>query len=157
MKKSHAIALVLMMGASTLFFAQDAPPPKGPGPGGPEGHQGPGPGPGGNPEKMAQELNLSADQKAKWEAVHDQFKHQSDSLRKAFHEVQKSFNESRHKLDEAKRAQIKNILTPEQYTKFLEMKEEHGQRPPRRGPGGPPPVPGQEPNQGPEQGPPPAK
>lgn len=109
-RKNFALAVIVSL-PLVAFAGSPAP--------GPGGNP---PGPGGHFEKMAKELNLTAEQKPKVE-----------SLMKEQHEKMKALHEETHE-------KLKQLLTPEQAAKLDKMKEEHKQRwKNRRGqPGGEP-------------------
>ena len=71
-------------------------------------------------DRFLQTINLNPDQKAKVEAMNNQYKHQMDSLHTAMKQAQHNFQEGRRKIQDAKLAQLKTVLTPEQYTQLLE-------------------------------------
>jgi Spy/CpxP family protein refolding chaperone len=124
--KFIALCLSLAMVAVPMVKAQSeskdaANPPRERGPGGPGGR-------GPNFEKIAEELGLTADQKAKAEPI---FKEQAKKMQgmrdlppDERREKMKAMREENHKA-------LAEILTPEQLKKFDEMRPRGGDRPPR--------------------------
>lgn len=127
--KMHKVSLLAALAAGALLAftpavrAEDKP-AQTERPGGPRGGQ-----PGERIKKLAEELNLTADQKAKMEAA---MKEQRDAMQGAKdltpEERRTKMQENRKAMD----AKIKEILTPEQYTKWEKLREQN--RP--GGPGG---------------------
>lgn len=70
---------------------------------------------------MEEKLDLSDDQREKIDAIHAKYKPQEEANKK---EMEKLRGE-RKKIKEAKRAEVKAILTPEQLKKMEELKKEH--------------------------------
>lgn len=95
-----------------------------------------GPGPNGGPGAKRlppplEELELSAEQRTKAEAVFEKYRAPLEAL---FEETRPRMHELREKMD----GEFAEILTPEQRTKFAELKS---RRPPHGPPGVPPPPP----------------
>jgi len=85
-------------------------------------------------DRMAQDLNLTPDQKAKVLEIHKSHMAKMDSLRKVNENNREALRAERRKIDDVNDAKYKAILTPEQYTKYLEAKlhrggKEHGEKP----------------------------
>jgi len=93
--------------------------------GGPRGGQ-----PGERLKKMAEELNLTAEQKTKVEAL---LKEQREAMQGAKDATPEERQTKRQEGRKAMEAKLKEILTPEQYTKWEKFREQN--RP--GGPGGP--------------------
>ena len=79
-----------------------------------------------NLKKMAKELNLTADQKSKIEAIHQQ----THEALKALHDDTTLNEEQKHakakELRKSMEEQVHAILTPEQQAKAKELREKHG-------------------------------
>ena len=124
MKLNKHIALIALVAggllAGSALQAQDAPKDKPPGP--PAG--GPG-GPGGmrapNPEKLAETLGLSEEQKPKFKTAMEERQKKSSELRADTSLAQEDRRAKRKEIMDASNAKIKEILTPEQYDKFIKM------------------------------------
>lgn len=72
-------------------------------------------------DHMEEELDLTDDQRTKMEAIHSKYKPQMDANKKEMDKLR----EERKKINEAKKAEMKAILTPEQLKKMEELKKEH--------------------------------
>lgn len=70
---------------------------------------------------MEEELDLTDDQRKQIEAIHAKYKPQEEANKK---EMEKLRGE-RKEIKEAKRAEVKAILTPDQLKKMEELKKEH--------------------------------
>jgi Spy/CpxP family protein refolding chaperone len=125
--KISKIAVIAAIAVSSLVTftaaAQDKPPGEGNGPH--KEH----PQAGARMDKMATELGLNADQKAKWEAL---MKSQAEKM-KAIHDdaslTQEQKREKAKALREDNDKQMKQILTPEQYAKWEKMRQERREHP----------------------------
>lgn len=125
-----AVAVAASM--SSMAVAQDAGPKHGPGP----GKDGKGPRPGGRmrmmDNKMLEKLNLTAAQKKQLEALNKQMMEKMKTLREGKPEDRR---EKVKALQDWHRAEMKKILTAEQFAKFEKMmkeareKFEKGERP----------------------------
>lgn len=137
-----AVAIAASM--TSMAVAQDAGPKKGKG-----GEHGPGPKPGGRMRMMQQELlaklNLTPAQKQKIEALNKQMMEKMKGERNAKPEDRR---EKMKALQDWHRAELKKILTAEQFAKFEKLMKEarekfkDGDQPGARKPGGKPGKPG---------------
>ncbi len=124
--KIHKISLLAALAAGALFAltptlrAEDKPAKPGHSErpeGGPRGGQR-----GDQLKKMAEELNLTADQKAKLqEAFKAQAENRKDLKDATPEERRAAMKEAREKMN----AKFKEILTPEQYAKWEKLREEN--------------------------------
>jgi Spy/CpxP family protein refolding chaperone len=120
--KISKIAVIAAIAVSSLVTftaaAQDKPPGEG------NGSHKEHPQAGARMDKMATELGLNADQKAKWEA---QMKSQAEKM-KAIHNdaslTKEQKSEKMKALREENEKQLKQIFTPEQYAKWEKMRDE---------------------------------
>ena len=122
------LTLGSLVAFSTLSRAEDTPPkpdakhgPRQGGPGGPGGR-------GDMMKKMAEELNLTDDQKEKLKPI---MKEQGEKMKALFDDSSISQEDKRAKMKELREAnatKIKAILTPEQTTKFEAMQKENQER-----------------------------
>lgn len=143
-----AVAIAASM--TSMAVAQDAGPKKGKG-----GEHGPGPKPGGRMRMMTQEfmtkLNLTPEQKKKIEALQKLHMEKMKGLRDA---PEATRREKMKAISDWHRAELKKILTAEQYAKLEKMMKEardkfkDGDRPGARKPGGKPGKPGAGPPSG---------
>lgn len=127
-----AVVAGVTLAVSTAAMAQE----KGEGPKRPERverPEGPGAGPRGDMlKRMAEELNLTAEQKTKLEEALKAQRESRTELRNATPEERRAaLREGREKMD----AKLKEILTAEQYAKWKKSREE--MRPRAGGPEGP--------------------
>ena len=138
MKLNKTIAMVALVAGGLLaggaLQAQDAKTNKPPGMAG-----GPG-GPGGmrqqvTPEKMAKDLGLSEEVTAKFKAVLEDSRKKMAALRTDDSVAQADKRAKGKEIRDAATAEIKKILTPEQYEKYLKMAPGPRNRP---GAGAPP-------------------
>lgn len=75
-------------------------------------------------KKIKADLNLSADQSAKWDGVVSDFNVKFDALKKDEANLDKdAYREKKMALKKEKEAKILEILTPEQQTKYKEIVE----------------------------------
>lgn len=81
-----------------------------------------------NAQKMAEELNLTDEQKAKTKAIHDQT---GDALKAIHKDASLSEEQKREKakaLRDSTQEQVRALLTPEQQAKAKEMRGKHGNK-----------------------------
>jgi len=86
-------------------------------------------------DKMAEELGLSAEQKTQLEAAMKERMEKAQVLRGGESLSPEDRRAKMREIADAHLAKVKSILTPEQFTKWEEMRPARGQRP--GGPGGP--------------------
>lgn len=91
-------------------------------------------------EQMIKELNLTPKQVTEMKSFYDQQQAEREKFRKEQREMNKDQKENTaerkaamEKRREENRAKIKSILTPEQYTKYLEMRADKSQKMHKRG------------------------
>jgi Spy/CpxP family protein refolding chaperone len=83
---------------------------------------------GGNPgERMAKELNLTADQQTKMKAIMESTHQQMSAIEKDQSLSQQDKHAKIQQLHESTKSQISAILTPDQQQKFAQMHEHMGQ------------------------------
>jgi Spy/CpxP family protein refolding chaperone len=125
----------LLAGNMVLRAADTNTPPAGAPPAAPKGPGGPGgPGGGGGIDRLAQQLDLTADQKPKVQAILDESRQKMMALRQDTSLSQDDRTAKRKALRDDLTSQMKGVLTPEQFEKWQKMP------PPGRGPrNGPPP------------------
>lgn len=142
-----ALAAGSLLALSPTLYADDATntPPAGPPAGGPPPGGPPGPGMRGRPnfDRLAQQLNLTDDQKSKVQAI---FESQRKQMRDIWQDQSLSREDRMAKMKSIREntlAKLKAVLTVDQFKKFQEMRPMMGG--PRHGhpwgppPGGPPP------------------
>lgn len=91
-------------------------------------------GPGAMMERAVKELGLNADQEAKWKAIGEQEKTALDALRDDKSVAKEDKAAKRREINKGFADQRRAVLTPEQTTKFDEMRakmRERGPRPPK--------------------------
>jgi len=140
MKNPLKLALLLAgvcVLAAPVIRAEEPPAPPADHPDRPErgpGHRGPG----AMWDRLAKELNLTADQQARWKDIGQEERAVAEPI---FKDTSLSREEKRAKLKEANKPfadQRRALLTPEQQTKFDEMRAkmkergEHGERGPKK-------------------------
>lgn len=148
MKRSNEILVVAVALAAAVFLpnvnaAQDKAPPA-------EGRRGDPAQQERRGQRMAEELGLSADQKAQIKAINQSYRPQLDALRDDQALSREQRREKAKALNQEREAKVDAILTPEQRTKAQAMREkarermkEHGGRKgrPDHATDGPPPPP----------------
>ena len=85
--------------------------------------------------KMAEELKLTDDQKAKIKAANDEQREKRQAIREDANLTQEQKREKTTALREETNKKMKEILTPEQFEKWEKMRQQGGPR--QGGPGGP--------------------
>jgi len=85
--------------------------------------------------RIAQELNLTEDQKARLNTLFDQHREQMGALRQDTSLTQEQRREKMRELRESMHTQMTGILTPEQQEKFRELRQQRGKRAGARGHG----------------------
>jgi Spy/CpxP family protein refolding chaperone len=125
--KISKIAVITAIAVSSLVTfraaAQDKPPGEGNGPH--KEH----PQPGARADKVATELGLSADQKAKWEAAMKAQFEQMKAIREDASLTPEQKREKARAVREETDKGIKEILTPEQYAKLQKMRQDRREHP----------------------------
>ncbi len=141
--KTHPKLLSLLAGllllAAPVLRAQDAAPATPPADGDKPKHERRGGGPGAMMERAAKELGLTDDQQAKWKAIGEQEKTALDALK---NDTSVAKGDKRAKMMEINKTyadQRRAVLTPDQQTKFDEMRAKMRERGPRGGDKGPKP------------------
>lgn len=122
MKKTLALLAALALTTAGTTFAQTASPAAKQAHMGKGGHH---QNPGQKADKMAKELGLNADQKAKVEQLFATRQQESAALKTKFGTDKKAGHAEMKAAHDRYEAQLKTILTPEQYAKFDKMKDEH--------------------------------
>jgi Spy/CpxP family protein refolding chaperone len=122
MKKTLALLAALALTTAGTTFAQTTAPTTTQAHKGKGGHH---QNPGQKADKMAKELGLNADQKAKLEQLMQTRKQESAALKAKYGADKKAGKADMKAAHDRYEAQLKTILTPEQYAKFDKMKAEH--------------------------------
>ena len=82
-------------------------------------------------EQMKTELNLTEDQVEQLKAMHEKYKPQRQKIRYNEAMTQDEKKEAMKELNQAKQADLKQILTEQQYIKFTQMRKEHHKNSPK--------------------------
>ena len=90
-------------------------------------------------EKMAQELNLTAEQKIQIEAIRKQTRESMKAVRSDSTLSDDQKHEKNRDLMKSEMEQIQSLLTPEQQAKAKTLRGKHGHHGPADGPPSPPP------------------
>ena len=127
------LAGILLLGCTLVRADEpaDSPPPPPP-PGEHHGHRGE---MRENADKMAKELNLTAEQQTQMEAIRKQTRESIKAVRNDASLTDDQKQEKTRDLRKAGLDQERAVLTPEQQAKAKELRAKHG----HRGPDGPPP------------------
>ncbi|MGI4874117.1 MAG: hypothetical protein ACRYFX_23400 [Janthinobacterium lividum] len=126
-----AVALAFAGFAAQAAPYQAAPTQQQPGRPGPDG-----PGRPGGPGRDFSDLNLTADQKTKLDALMRENRPQGGKTGTPGTPPTDADRQAMESRRTAMDAQVKGILTPEQYTKYQSHRGQHGPRPDGKGPAG---------------------
>ena len=75
-------------------------------------------------QRMAKELELNADQQTKVKAIHEKYNDQMKAKAQKTKETRNADKEARMSMHKAKAAEMKEVLTPEQYEKWQVKQQE---------------------------------